>query len=574
MPSAVTVHPALPLRTEAQSSFEDMTPARTSATDGESSGSSMMSKSVTFISSSAPATSSNSSTSSAHTIVESATATPTSGTLVNPLTTSSLLLDVESLVAQKQHQLTYFQKQQRMQQHQQRQLLYHHQQLQRRQLQRRQHQQHQQKQVYQAEKRHQINIQQYALLRQTCGGQEEIGVSTGPDDRNKHAVDSGSGVVSCNNEAAMHSVNKTPSMTLTKRSTRDADLVDDVWRLVFYILARDCKDLGRTMQVSRRFYGLIANDAVLWKLTYNLTVSGSIFAGQKPLLPLSAPSWIREEQNQQLLHFNPNEPEGLLREQQQQRQDKIGLESPSGHVDMNEDRPDTLSVNTTEPRLTRRHSVGVVSGEPSRQSAGGLGCTAISNRDAVPFTEPRWGSMTMTPGLQMPSPLVLPHHRRIVQNITCSIMANIRNTCSDNHNGNLNNGNSGDDISAIHIQPIMDRSINPQSLAISGMNSSHRLGDRSTTKTPASTPSSLSVPTFQSTLHSSVSQVVSNSTTPLSVIQHHIPTTTLMHHPPAVYWKYQVVEWLEQEKLRCLRLGLFWGFNAVASRAHGRKARR
>jgi hypothetical protein len=35
-----------------------------------------------------------------------------------------------------------------------------------------------------------------------------------------------------------------------------------------------------------------------------------------------------------------------------------------------------------------------------------------------------------------------------------------------------------------------------------------------------------------------------------------------------------MVEWLEQEKLRCLRLGLFWRFNIEASRMHGRRKTR
>ncbi|KAG0252549.1 hypothetical protein DFQ27_008004 [Actinomortierella ambigua] len=51
----------------------------------------------------------------------------------------------------------------------------------------------------------------------------------------------------------------------------------------------------------------------------------------------------------------------------------------------------------------------------------------------------------------------------------------------------------------------------------------------------------------------------------LSVCQHS-PSTVLMHHSPAEYWKYQVVEWLEQEKLRQLRLGLFWGLSSDSSK--------
>jgi hypothetical protein len=38
------------------------------------------------------------------------------------------------------------------------------------------------------------------------------------------------------------------------KEPRTVELVDDVWRLVFFILACDCKDLGRAMQVSKRFH--------------------------------------------------------------------------------------------------------------------------------------------------------------------------------------------------------------------------------------------------------------------------------------------------------------------------------
>ncbi|KAI7826144.1 hypothetical protein BC939DRAFT_501831 [Gamsiella multidivaricata] len=171
----------------------------------------------------------------------------------------------------------------------------------------------------------------------------------------------------------------------------------------------------------------------------------------------------------------------------------------------------------------------------------------------------------------MPSPLVLPHHRRIVQKMatTHSIIYN------DGSNVNMNiSPGAGNTVQPI---PIVDRSIVPELHSNPQASSTHTSPTGNETlftammRTPASTPSISNVSSFQSTIPPSVSQVISSSTTPLTMIQHHIPTTTLMHHPPAVYWKHQVVEWLEQEKLRCLRLGLFWRFNAAAASAHAER---
>jgi len=170
------------------------------------------------------------------------------------------------------------------------------------------------------------------------------------------------------------------------------------------------------------------------------------------------------------------------------------------------------------------------------------------------------GGIGLSPALQIPSALVLPHHRRMAQ-------------AALSHNSNIN----------ANMQPIMDRSLDVSASPISSSLQAQSQAQQQQQgagsgqpSTPTSTPVTLSTPSFQTTFPSMVSQVHSNSTIPLSsiVYPHHIPTTTLMHHPPAVYWKYQVVEWLEQEKLRCLRLGLFWGFNADSSRSHSRKTRR
>ncbi|KAG0270814.1 hypothetical protein BGZ95_001498 [Linnemannia exigua] len=348
------------------------------------------------------------------------------------------------------------------------------------------------------------------------------------------------------------------------KESRIVDLVDDVWRLVFYILACDCKDLGRAMQVSRRFHNLIANDALLWRLTYKLTISGSIFAGQKPLL---SPTWIREQQQA------GQEMSGLssLSAPHQGQSGSTSNQALPHTIDRNEDGLDSMPSNRDEHGMRKgpidhreAESSSVLCGlptlsalatsrlQPGSQSAGALQPNSsnpnVARTSAVP--------VTMAPGLQMPSPLVLPHHRRLAHSVTGM------------------NTSSAQPIAPVQIANAFSSHTSYLSGTSSTSSSSINLGPTTTTtRTPASTPATLSMSTFPSTLSSSVSQVTSSSssTASIRVIQHHIPSTTLMHHSPAVYWKHQVVEWLEQEKLRCLRLGLFWGFNAAASRAHGRK---
>ncbi|KAK5808548.1 hypothetical protein F5H01DRAFT_63336 [Linnemannia elongata] len=419
----------------------------------------------------------------------------------------------EILIAQKQHQLAYIQQQQRIQQEKQRQL------------------------IYSQQQRH----QQY--LR--CSGQ--LPYST----PGRVVVDNGK--------------NRTMGGTGKGKEPKVVDLVDDVWRLVFFILAYDSKDLGRAMQVSRRFHNLIANDALLWRLTYKLTISGSIFAGQKPLL---SPSWIREHQ------LSGQEASGSLYSSSSAHQGQSGSpsngaiprtpEKASSYMnDRNDDGMDSMPSNTDEHGLRRR-------------SIGNAGATSSSALSVLASSRPHSGShstgsllqpnsntnatrtaISIAPGLQMPSPLILPHHRRIAQSMTAM------NSCSSQPKT----------VTSAHVAGSSQSQLSYFSGTSSTNSSSGSLGP-TTTRTPASTPATGSMPSFPSTLSSSVSQATltsSSSTTPIRVIQHHIPSTTLMHHSPAVYWKHQVAEWLEQEKLRCLRLGLFWGFNAAASRAHGRK---
>ncbi|KAG0060928.1 hypothetical protein BGZ90_003812 [Linnemannia elongata] len=417
----------------------------------------------------------------------------------------------EVLIAQKQHQLAYIQQQQRIQQEKQRQL------------------------IYSQQQRH----QQY--LR--CSGQ--LPYST----PGRVVVDNGK--------------NRTMGGTGKGKELKVVDLVDDIWRLVFFILACDCKDLGRAMQVSRRFHNLIANDALLWRLTYKLTISGSIFAGQKPLL---SPSWIREHQ------LSGQEASGSLYSSSsasgRSRSTSNGTiphtpEKASSYMnDRNDDGLESMPNNTDDNRL-RRGSIGQE------------GATSSSALSALASSLPHSGShstgsllqpnsninttrtaISIAPGLQMPSPLILPHHRRIAQSMTAM------NSCSSQPTT----------VTSAQVAGSSQSQLSYFSGTSSTNSSSGSLGP-TTTRAPASTPATGSMPSFPSTLSSSVSQatLTSSSTTPIRVIQHHIPSTTLMHHSPAVYWKHQVAEWLEQEKLRCLRLGLFWGFNAAASRAHGRK---
>ncbi|KAF9123136.1 hypothetical protein BGX30_001611 [Mortierella sp. GBA39] len=414
---------------------------------------------------------------------------------------------IDGLITQKQHQLAYFKQQQRLQQEKQRQLMYSQQQ------------------------RH----QQY--LR--CSGQLSF---TTPG-----------GLYACSGKSK-------------GEEQRVVDLVDDVWRLVFFILACDCKDLGRAMQVSRRFHNLIANDAILWRLTYKLTISGSIFAGQKPLL---SPSWIREHQ------LSGQEASGSLASSSSAPQGRSGSTSngalphtlkkvSSYTIDRNDDGLDSMPSNTGDHGLCRGSigNAGATSSSAlsalasSRSHSGSQSTGALLQPNSITNTNATRTAVSIAPGLQMPSPLILPHHRRIAQSM------------------NATNTSSGQPTT---ITPAQVASSSRSQLSyFSGTNSTNsssgNLGP-ATTSTPASTPATTSMSSFPSTLSSSVSQVAvtNSSTTPIRVIQHHIPSTTLMHYSPAVYWKHQVAEWLEQEKLRCLRLGLFWGFNAAASRAHGRK---
>ncbi|KAG0002290.1 hypothetical protein BGZ79_003262 [Entomortierella chlamydospora] len=292
------------------------------------------------------------------------------------------------------------------------------------------------------------------------------------------------------------------------------------------------------MQVNRRFYSLIANDAVLWKLTYNLTVSGSIFATQKPL---SSSSLVRVEQS----HLAYSAGEGSMSGSFQGTPSSESRSGQSHNLGMNEDGPSSVMLmNQPEPRYPRR------------------------NETDGDVTESRRASLTVNPGLQLPSPLILPHHRRIAQSIYTSNLTV--------HGGSSNQDNSeNEDIGSTGIQPIVDHSIDLQSSFISGtppyLSTSLTNGKITFCRTPTSTPSPSCISSFQSTIPATISQVVSSSTTPLSAIYNHIPTATSLHRDPAVYWKDQVVEWLEREKLRRLRLGLFWGFNAASSRTHGRR---
>ncbi|KAF9174517.1 hypothetical protein BGX21_002614 [Mortierella sp. AD011] len=474
------------------------------------------------------------------------TSTSSSATLVSTLTISSTpLLDIENLVAQKQHQITYIEKRQTLQP------LYHHRPLHQRQ-QGQQGQQEQEKKLDRHQEKHEGDgcytktqqKQEHSLGsdRSNCNFNHHISRDRERTTTNPSVSDKNTPTVpNTNLETSKTSINASAAaittITTTSNTDKKPDLVDDIWRLVFYVLARDCKDLGRSMQVNRRFYSLIANDAVLWKFTYNLTVSGSIFATQKPLPPSNL---VRVEQN----HLGYNTGEGSMSGSLQGTSSEP-RSSQSHNLGMNEDGPSSaILMNQPEPRYPRRNEI------------------------EGNATELRRASLNVNPGLQLPSPLILPHHRRIAQSIYTSNLAA--------HGGNNNQDNSeNDDIGSIRIQPIVDHSIDPQPSFISGtppyLSTSLTNGRITFCRTPTSTPSPSCISSSQSTIPTTISQVVSTSITPLSVIHNHIPTATSLHRDPAVYWKDQVVEWLEHEKLRCLRLGLFWGFNAASSRAHGRR---
>ncbi|KAF9954566.1 hypothetical protein BGZ72_004477 [Mortierella alpina] len=420
----------------------------------------------------------------------------------------------EDVITQRQHQEAYLQQKHLQQQLQQRQLLY------------RQQQRQQQHQEYANQRLWQNQQDLHQQLRQGLASSSHVQHNS-----------SGSAAV-----------------------TGSVDLVDDVWRLVFYLLAGRCKDLGRAMLVNRRFYNLIANDAVLWKFTYQRTVSGSIFAtSQKPVSHIS-PTWVDR---------------GV-----QAQEGELHSCAPRTAGGQNSDGSQVLLTNGQESRHTADVSSRVVDppaletgvsvpcqGSEVRSEADRRERAMTSNAALVCNTETAASTtMTMGPGLMMPSPLILPHHRRIAQSMAATATAAPASSSlpSSSHQH-------------VGLQPLVDRSIDPQSIAtLSGTGPSPglRIGDVDLPVTPASTPSSSSsgLPlAYSGLLPEAVSQVVSSSTVPIRVVQHITPTTTLMHHPPAVYWKHQVVEWLEQEKLRCLRLGLFWGANAATSRVHRRK---
>lgn len=238
--------------------------------------------------------------------------------------------------------------------------------------------------------------------------------------------------------------------------------------------------------------------------------------------------------------------------------------------DRNEDGLDSMPSNTGERGLklgSFGHSgavgLSVLSGPgststesalaPFRSHSGSQSTGALHPNSNTNFT---CTAVSIAPGLQMPSLLILPHHRRIAQSMTA-----------------MNSSSSQPTITSTQVASSSQSQISYFSGTNSTSSSNGNLG-LITTGMPASTPATTtSLPSFLSTFSPSLSQIAatSSSTTPIRVIQHHIPSTTLMHHSPAVYWKHQVTEWLEKEKMRCLRLGLFWGSTAAASRAHGRK---
>ncbi|KAI8347823.1 hypothetical protein B0O80DRAFT_464412 [Mortierella sp. GBAus27b] len=440
-------------------------------------------------------------------------------------------------------------------------------------------------------------------------------------------------------------------------------LVDDVWRIIFYMLAQDCKDLGRCMQVNRRFHSLIANDAQLWKLTYDLTVSGSIFASQKPLLSSSLllsssssaasssspSSRIRDKWNHHPSDTGMVHGEGGL----SSHQDDLELPfvshpphpvSPPRSVDMDLD----TDMTGTHGHDDGSHTTGDLVEEVSTGTSSSSSFFSPSPSSSSPSSSAvgsRRGSLTLAPpDLQLPSlSMVLPHHRRIAQSVTSRNRNGLgshhhhhhhnqqqqqhqqqpfshngsngdTNGSSDNTNHTITNANTNNTDMATTttstttttatttpitittttnhtnndnhmVHPIVDRSIDPESLPffINGTSLDDRRHELTGwTRTPTSTPASSYDLSFRPHLPPTVSQVTSKSTIPLCMTYHHYQeqhvytTRTMQHHflPPAVYWKHQVVEWLEQEKLRCLRLGLFWRFNVESSRMHGRKTRR
>ncbi|KAF9928712.1 hypothetical protein BGZ67_006823 [Mortierella alpina] len=422
---------------------------------------------------------------------------------------------MEEGMAQRQHQEAYIQQKHQQQQQQQRQLLY------------RQQQRQQQHQEYANQLLWQNKQDLHQQLRQ--------GITFNAHGQQHH--NSGNSAVG------------------------SVDLVDDVWRLVFYLLAGRCKDLGRAMLVSRRFYNLIANDAVLWKFTYQRTVSGSIFATSQKVVSHPLPAWV----DRGIQAHEGDSPSCAQRIVESQNSDGSEVPLTNGQ--------DVRQSGEVSSKVVDPPALGMRPEADRRERAMTASATLVCHSETTAST-----TVTIGPGLMMPSPLILPHHRRIAQS-----MASTTSTPSTPSTPSATSTDSTlPTVSNLHasLQPLADRSIDPQSietLSGTGLSTGLRIGDIHLPVTPASTPS-LSSPSssglplaFPTSLSESVSQVVSSSTVPIRVVQHMTPTTTLMHHPPAVYWKHQVVEWLEQEKLRCLRLGLFWGANAATSRVHRRK---
>lgn len=224
-------------------------------------------------------------------------------------------------------------------------------------------------------------------------------------------------------------------------------------------------------------------------------MSGSIFSSQRPLL---SPTWIREEHSRA-----GSELYGSLGD--------LNMTS-SGHRHSSDSVEHGQEVDNNERDDTCSKSLHLLDLQQPH------------------FTVP-------APGLQLPSQLVLPHHRRIVSAFTS------------------HTGLTGATVTPLSSATSLRHLYNP--VPPVGYSA------------PQSTPLVCASPTFHS-IPEGVTQVLSTSTTPLTVVQQLVPSTTLKHHSPAVYWKHQVVEWLEQEKLRCLRLGLFWGFSLGSNRTHGR----
>lgn len=243
-------------------------------------------------------------------------------------------------------------------------------------------------------------------------------------------------------------------------------------------------------------------------------MSGSIFLSQKPLL---SPTWIREEHGRA-----GSELYGSL--------GNLGNMSDSTSSLRRLHESDTEHEQEEDDHLERGNTIN----------------SCARSASLLDLSQQRHLTVP-APGLQLPSQLVLPHHRRIV------------NSAITSHTGLSQGATMTPSSSATSLHHLY----NIQPVSPVGFSA-----------TPQSTPLACFSPSFQSNMPEGVSQALSTSTTPLTIVQQLVPSTTLKHHSPAVYWKHQVVEWLEQEKLRCLRLGLFWGFSLDSSRTHGRNLRR